>query len=132
MQISQVFLKAQKVLYKTLLRVIPNYIVQGGDFVSFDGSGLTSIYGEKAFDDENFLVSHSEAGILSMARKDKPNTNGCQFFITCAETQNLDNKYVAFGKLEPKSMSVLRMIESAKVIQSTPIADIVITECGEM
>jgi peptidyl-prolyl isomerase H (cyclophilin H) len=53
-------------------------MVQGGDFVAGDGTGLTSIYDNgKAFADENFTVKHTQAGLLSMANSG-PNTNGCQ------------------------------------------------------
>merc|ERR1712093_699315 len=72
-------------------RVIKNFMAQGGDFLNSDGTGSTSIYNNSAFADESFMHKHTSAGLLSMANSG-PNTNGCQFFITCAPTPFLDGK----------------------------------------
>jgi len=106
-------------------------MVQGGDFVNGDGTGLTSIYGGRPYADENFRRRHTGPGILSMANSGK-DTNGCQFFITCAKCDFLDDKHVVFGRVID-GLLVLRKIENVPTgPNNKPKIAIVISQCGEM
>ncbi|SOV75487.1 peptidyl-prolyl cis-trans isomerase [Plasmodium sp. gorilla clade G3] len=117
----------------TFHRVIKDFMIQGGDFVNYNGSGCVSIYGEH-FDDENFHIKHDKEGLLSMANTG-PNTNGCQFFIITKKCEWLDGKNVVFGRIiDNDSLILLKKIENVSVtpyIYKPKIA-INIVECGEL
>lgn len=72
--------------------VVPGEVVIGGDITSHDGNGGESTYGLR-FNDENFDIGHSEAGLLSMVSKG-PNTNNSQFCIHLAPAPNLNGRQV--------------------------------------
>ena len=113
----------------TFHRVIPQFMIQGGDFTRGNGTGGESIYGEK-FADENFKFTHDAPGVLSMANAG-PNTNGSQFFITTIPTPWLDGKHVVFGRIID-GLDVVKKVEGQGSRSGRPRSQIRITNAGEL
>jgi peptidyl-prolyl cis-trans isomerase B (cyclophilin B) len=80
-------------------RVIPGFMIQGGDP---EGSGMGGpgycIRGEFTSNRFNNTLRH-DRGVLSMARTNRPNSAGSQFFIMHQKAPHLDGDYAAFGKV---------------------------------
>ena len=110
-------------------RIIPQFMIQGGDFTRHNGTGGKSIYGNK-FEDENFKVSFKGPGELAMANAG-PNTNGSQFFITTVACDWLTGKHVVFGKVV-EGMDVVKKMEASGSSSGKTKKPVVIANCGQL
>jgi len=114
----------------TFHRIIPGFMIQGGDFTRGNGTGGESIYGGK-FADENFQLKHFGPGTLSMANAG-PNTNGSQFFITVADTAWLDGKHVVFGKVVDGMDVVKKMEEQGSSPSGKTKSEVKLAACKQL
>ena len=99
----------------TFHRVIPGFMIQGGDPNTQDPKGSRERHGTggpgyniKA----EFNDTAHKRGVLSMARSASPDSAGCQFFICVADSLFLDRQYTAFGRVT-KGIEVADQIVSA-------------------
>ncbi|TKC42488.1 hypothetical protein EI555_004736, partial [Monodon monoceros] len=77
-------------------RVVPGFIVQGGDPTG-TGTGGESIYGAPFKDEFHSRLRFNRRGLVAMANAG-PHDNGSQFFFTLARADELNNKHTIFGK----------------------------------
>ncbi len=120
----------------TIHRVVPGFVMQGGDFVFGNGTGGESVFGgsKKCFKDERagLLLKHDRRGVLSMGNSGK-NSNTSQFFITFGPVPQCDTKHVVFGRIT-SGFDVLRAVEltgnSSKGADECPSVPVLVTECG--
>ena len=111
----------------TFHRVIPGFMIQGGDPLSKSedksrhgtGGNAAKFFGIGGEDSEStwdlpaeFSTTTHSRGILSMARSQNPDSGGSQFFICVADANFLDNQYTVFGKVV-SGMEVVDAIVSA-------------------
>lgn len=79
-------------------RIIPNFMVQSGDYTHRDGTGGSSIWGKSFQNEVSKDYVFDAPGKLAMANAG-PDTNGSQFFITTVPTPWLNQKFTLFGQV---------------------------------
>ncbi len=104
----------------TFSRVVPGFVIQGGDLYSREGEVTYEIgmRARKALPDEPNKILH-ERGVLSMARGEEANTATTNFFILVGNGSHLDGSFAAFGRVT-KGMDVVDVIAKAKVTDEKP------------
>lgn len=119
--------KNKKYVQSIFHRVIKNFMIQGGDYTRFDGSGGKSIFGHN-FNDENFILKH-DRGTISMANSG-PNTNGSQFFISTKKNDWLNGTHVVFGNVVD-GMNFIDYISELPTDEfDKPIGEVIIIDSG--
>ncbi|KAL8556419.1 hypothetical protein ACS0TY_004023 [Phlomoides rotata] len=111
-------------------RIIPGFMIQGGDIVSGDGRGNQSIYGG-VFRDENFKLKQSHPGTVSMVNSG-PDSNGSQFFITTVKAYWLDGEHVVLGKVMDGMDTVYAIEGGAGTYSGKPRKKVIIADSGEI
>ncbi len=98
-------------------RVIPNFMIQGGDPQGTGRGGP----GYRFADEFDPSLKHDGPGVFSMANAG-PGTNGSQFFITHKDTPWLDGRHSVFGKVT-KGQNVVDSINGGDTIESIKVLD---------
>lgn len=115
-----------------LHKVVPGKVVEGGEF-DCSASG-------KDFADESFRLTHSRAGLLSMAGAG-PDANASRFQVVLRPSPELDNKQVVFGQILPAGpdgpvadrLHPLHWVEAVGTSRTgTPREAVVVEDCGEL
>jgi peptidyl-prolyl cis-trans isomerase B (cyclophilin B) len=105
----------------TFHRVIPGFMIQGGDPNSKSDDRSTHGTGGPGHTiDAEFNDTKHERGVLSMARSQDPNSAGSQFFICVKDAFFLDGQYTAFGRVIEGMDVVDKIVNEARDSNDNP------------
>ncbi len=107
----------------TFHRVIPGFMIQGGD-PNGDGTGGASVYGDTFPDEPNDI--QMDRGVIAMANRG-PDTNGSQFFITVAATPWLQGRHTVFGHVTAGMDVVDKITNASRDANDKPLTAITFT-----
>lgn len=104
----------------TFHRVIPNFMIQGGDPTGTGSGGPGYNIPDELTGDNQY----HDRGVLSMANTGRPNSGGSQFFIchNRQNTQHLDRRHTVFGKVVD-GLDIVDQIRQGDKIQSIEVVE---------
>ena len=106
-------------------RVINNFMIQGGDYTNFNGTGGESAYGQSYGLELSDYLTNIE-GSVAMANTGAPNSNGSQFYINQINNNYLDGNYTVFGQVYD-GMDVVNTIANVQTgANDMPVEDVVL------
>ena len=102
-------------------RVIPNFMIQGGDPTGTGSGGPGYTIADELTGNNQF----HDRGVLSMANTGRPNSGGSQFFICHSRqgTAHLDRKHTVFGKVTDGIDLVDQIKQGDKIVSVTLIEE---------
>lgn len=112
-------------------RIVPAFMMQGGDITRGNGTGGEAIYPGGRFKDESLdgkAMRHFGRGTVAMANFGK-NTNNSQFYITFQQTKWLDGRFVVVGMVVD-GWQTLDAVESVGCSNGVPTKGVVVEACG--
>ena len=111
----------------TFHRIIPGFMIQGGDPKGNGTGGTTKIKGEFSSNGVANDLLHTR-GVISMARTSDPNSGSCQFFIMHEAAPHLDGDYAAFGKVISGMETVDGIAETKVYSDDSPVKPVKIVK----
>lgn len=109
--------------------ILKGVTIMGGDVEDLNGrGGHSASASSRFFDDENFIIPHSEPFLLSMASRGR-HTNSSQFYIDMTTAPHLNGRCVVFGRVS-KGTEALQQISKVFTMKGRPAQSVVITDAG--